>query len=241
MNPAFVLRAAAGESFHDYDGRSMLLTLRPGLEPTAIDRFAARLGAPLPPEIRELLEYSQGFDFPPVDRLDFCGRGAFGYPHIFPCGLTLAGDGFGNTWIVDIDPATGEWGPVFFVSHDPPVVVLQSPDVGSFLKELFELGRPRRVSALERVRGNATAAVWRYRDGAIPRADAVRSDDPELKAFAASLGQESEVFDLRVFKEGLGFAIDSAEKTVRRHGALRIFAIEGKPRQKSFWLRFFPG
>ena len=240
MNPVSILRAAAEEVFRDFDGRVLPLTLKPGLDAAALERFSARLGLPLPLEIRELLSYAQGFDFPPVDRVDFCGREVFEFRSVFPRGIVLAGDGFGNSWVVDVDPVMGGWGPVFFASHDPPVVVLQSPNLGLFLQELFNLGRPGRPSALERVRGEASASVWRERSGAIQRTEAARSDDADLAAFAVSLPEHAEIYDLRQFAEGLGFALGNTGKCIR-HASLRLFALENKPPRKSFWLRLFPG
>lgn len=55
---------------------------------------------------------------------------------IFPSGLPIAQDGGGNHWVADLT-AEAAAPRVFYASHDPPVVLLQSPDLGHFVTEVF--------------------------------------------------------------------------------------------------------
>ncbi len=102
----------------------------------------------------------------------------FGFEEILPLGLTIATDGSGNDWVVDIKKGTSEWGPVLFMSHDPPVAVIQAPDLARFIEQVFELGRPERKSQLDSVSKSATSRIW--------------SDDPYLFELGASrMGPDS--------------------------------------------------
>src|SRR5258708_15952944 len=102
----------------------------------------------------------------------------FGFEEILPLELTIATDGSGNDWVVDIKKGTSEWGPVLFMSHDPPVAVIQAPDLARFIEQVFELGRPERKSQLDSVSKSATSRIW--------------SDDPYLFELGASrMGPDS--------------------------------------------------
>jgi hypothetical protein len=49
-----------------------------------------------------------------LERVDFSGRtvDGFEFPEIFPHGLSIAADGFGNSWVLDLAPGAVEAAPV---------------------------------------------------------------------------------------------------------------------------------
>jgi len=51
---------------------------------------------------------------------------------ILPHGLSTAGDGLGNDWMVDLTSESTNWGPIFYASHDAPVVVFQAENIFLF-------------------------------------------------------------------------------------------------------------
>lgn len=241
--PKQVLEAALRERFVDGYGEELHLELEPGLADEEIEEIAGRLSAPLPPEIRELLRRTSGFEFPfseILEAVSFRGESS-GLEEIFPTAAEIARDGFGNAWIVDVHPETGTWAPVFYVCHDPPVAVIQSQDLATFLDEVLNLGRSGRRSALVEVHEETIDAIWSGNPGLIPVAEARASSDPALRAFAASLPDGAHLADLRAGTVGSGFnwGLHGPRTIVRRHGAERLFALIAPEKKPGFLARLF--
>jgi hypothetical protein len=137
---------------------------------------------------------------------------------LFPAGVPIAHDGSGNFWVRDETP-------VFFLCHDPPVVLYQSADVETFLSE----------PSLDR---DALFSVWRENPGTLDHAAALAGDD-ELRAFAAELDDRFVFVDLRAPASGHGFSWGryGPRTELRRHRSVRLFACaepEPKPRRRLF-------
>jgi cell wall assembly regulator SMI1 len=105
---------------------SNTLELRPGLSESQIADFQNGMGVALPPEIRDLLRYSVGFDLHTKSKrsseapVRFTGNPGFAFEETFPKSVPVLPDGVGNYWVVDINANTGKWDCVFFACHDPP-------------------------------------------------------------------------------------------------------------------------
>jgi len=111
VTAAEVVRDATTRSLADEDGSPVVVKPRPGLSETEIDDFGKRLPCPLPQDVRELLAYCSGFEEGPLDVVDFTGLDcSFAYEDAFPYGHPIAGDGFGNFWVVDLLPSSTLWG-----------------------------------------------------------------------------------------------------------------------------------
>src|SRR5258706_9505246 len=152
MDPLEAIRRAQAGRLVRKDGKEVELQLAPGLGPTDIERVAAETGAPLSRELRILLERTAGIDGGPLQAIDFTGHSlSLGAPDTLPWGLPIAGDGFGNFWVVDLPPDEVDTAPVFFACHDPPVLLYQSPDIGGFLHEAFRMLVPPHASAVDDV------------------------------------------------------------------------------------------
>lgn len=229
MGPADVIREAMGKALVDEDGESVRLELLPPLSDSEIASFAERLPCPLPPEIRELLSVCSGFEGSAADVVDFTGvRCLFDYEAVFPHGLPIAADGFGNFWVVDLQPASQDWGPIYFARHDTPVILYQSPNLAHFLVELLKLSEPPHRSLVDDVHEDRLFQVWRNNPGVRPREECLASDDLELRGFAKELDPWFEIVDLREPRPGVGFSWGryGPNTVVRRHGTLPIFAYQ---------------
>lgn len=238
--PKQVLEAALRERFVDGYGEELHLELEPGLSD---EEIAGRFPAPLPSEIRELLRRTSGFAFPfseILEAISFTGE-SFGLEEIFPTAVQIAQDNFGNSWIVDVHPDTGLWAPVFYVCHDPPVAVLQSLDLATFLDEVLNLGRPGRRSALVQVHEETADTIWSDNPGLIPVPEARQSRDTLLRAFAEDLPDGAQIADLRAGTIGSGFSwgLHGTQTIVRRHGAERLFALIAPEKKPGFFARLF--
>lgn len=78
--------------------------------------LAADLPCPIPHHIGQLLALTRGFENGPLESLDFAGvPGGFGMEEVFPNGLALAHDGFGNYWVADLNRHSTDWAPILRV------------------------------------------------------------------------------------------------------------------------------
>lgn len=231
------VRRAADLQVTDDDGAVYRLKLSPQLSAEQIAALERRLPCPLPNDLRDLLQVARGFENGPLESFDFAGlpEDAFEFPEIFPHGVPIAHDGFGNYWVVDLTPQSTEWGPIFYACHDAPVIVYQCATLAGFLDAFIELATPPHKGPIDRVHEDAVQNIWDNHPGVISRSDALASPDSALRDFAASLDDAWSLIDLRNAKTGDGFAWGryGPRTAVRRHASQRIFAYQ----TKSWWQR----
>jgi cell wall assembly regulator SMI1 len=173
--------------------------IRDGLTSDEIAELETEVGAPLPRELVVLLAETAGIDGV-LAGVDFTGRTLdFEDRDVFPAGVPIAADGFGNFWVLDVTPADTDVAPIFYASHDPPVVVYQSPSLAHFVRELFAMFMPPHASAL---------------------------DDVHEGRLFDDLGERVEVVDLRHAEIGMGFSWGryGPRTIVCRQGYERLFA-----------------
>ena len=230
MTAKEVIENGLKENFKDDKGDAYQLHLKPGLPQSQLSELEERLAVPFPNEVRELLTFTSGFNFQPFGEVDFSAQEMFGLEEILPLGLTIATDGSGNDWVVDIKKGTGEWGPVLFMSHDPPVAVIQAPDLARFIEQVFESGRPDRKSQLDSVSKAATSRIWSDDPYLLDLGASRISSDPVLAEFSKHLPEMFRVADLRALEIGSGFAWGraGANAEIRRCGPELLFGVEAK-------------
>lgn len=218
--------------------RARSLESAPPLSETDIEDVSRRAGVALPREVVELLRRCGGIEGA-LGQVDFSGRTIeFEAEDLFPHALAIASDAEGNFWVSDVTSDASEVAPVFFVGHDPPVVLYQSPDLEHFVRELIRMGQSPHRSLIDDVREDRSFEVWRRNPGTVSRAEAARSSDAELRAFAASLDDRFTIVDLRSPEVGMGFSWGryGPNTIVRRHGETRMFAYAA-PERRGFWSR----
>ncbi len=199
------------------------VTVGPPMSREAIADLEVRSGE-MPREVRDLVEYAAGFS---IDGLAvrFAGDEAFEFESAFPRGLPIAADGVGNFWVVDVG-ADGSWGAVFFVAHDPPVILIQARDLIAFIEQVSA-----GANAAELAEPYVTA-IWKRNPHVIPHEQAVASTDDVLQEFAQQLGPDFVIADLRDAAHGKGFVwgLAGPNTEVRRAGNQLLFATERKKR-----------
>lgn len=232
MDPVAEIERARAATLVDDDGAAVTLTVEPPLSATEIATLEAQLGVALPGELRAALAYAAGLGGV-LESIDFSGRATagFGLEEILPHGLSIADDGFGNSWVVDLAPPAGDVAPVFFACHDPPVILVQSPSLGHFLHELFRLYVPPHASLVDDVHEDRLFEVSRRNPGVLTRADALASADDVLASFASSLDEGYELVDLRGAPVGMGFQWGryGPRTELRRAGHEPVFAYRRPP------------
>lgn len=227
--PKETLMKALSENLRDRDERSLAIDLVSGMDAEELSKLEAEVPGPLPKRIRELLSFASGFEFGPVGNLSFAGVAAgqfVGFLH----GLALVVDGYGNSWNVDIKRTTGEWGPVFFVSHDPPVVVLQAAAIEVFMEQVFDIGRHHHLDALTYIRKEGVHRIWDDDPFLVPVTNLLDLRDKTLANFAAELSHDFRIADLRKAEFGSGFTwgLSGPNTIVKRAGDELVFAVQWK-------------
>jgi cell wall assembly regulator SMI1 len=225
------IKAAQQAKLVDEDGEPITIELSPALTVGQIDALQARVEQPLPEELRALLSFCSGIGGC-LDGIDFTGASmAFEHREVFPNGLPIARDGFGNFWVLDLTPQTATVAPVFFACHDAPVVLYQSPDVASFLLEVFRMSTPPHKSLVDDVHEDRVFDVWRKNPDVMDQPTAAASSDAELRSFASGLPEHFQIVDLRSVSPGMGFSWGryGPRTELRRDGYERIFGYAKPP------------
>jgi hypothetical protein len=213
--------------------------LRPGLDDAGLAELQARYPVPLPAELVRLARTTSGAEG--LLDLDLTGvRHDVEVAELLPAGLPVAADGNGNFWVLDLTPDTVEVAPVFFVCHDPPVMLYQAPDLATFLDDALRRLEPPHRSAIDDVREDRLHDVWGSSPGAISHADAVASTDVALREFAETLHDEWTIVDLRQRDVGAGLAWGRHGPRTRlaRDGWERMFGYAPHVRPRRTWRRF---
>lgn len=229
MRPIEIVKEAQHKKLIDEDGQAIDLALLPPLTATELEDFAASLPCPLPGEMAELLKYCRGFEGT-LELVDFTGQSLMAeFREIFPHGVPIAGDGFGNFWVVDLQPNSTGWAPIYYLSHDPPTIVYQTDSLAHFLAELFRMFPPH-ASEIDAVHEDRLADIWRTNPGVLSYEVCLKSTDPDLAAFARELNDSYQIIDLRQPKIGDGFSWGryGPKTVVKRFGYQPIFAYQKK-------------
>jgi hypothetical protein len=235
------IRAAQERELVDEDGDRVELVLGPAVTAEEIERMEGSAGLPFPVELRELLAFTRSIEGP-LHLIDFTGEPFEFESELFPSGLAIAEDGYGNFWVADLTPDSADRARVFFACHDPPVVLLQSESIAAFLHEAFRMLAPPHESLIDDVHEDRLFEVGRSNAGALTHDDAL-SGDATLAEFAAGLDERHTFYDLRAAPVGMGFAWGrhGPFTTVVRCGYEPIFAIARPERKPSRLRRLFGG
>lgn len=219
MKPLDQLKAMLGKTYTTEDGDDYSIELQPGLSDEAINTLRQKLpGKHIPAEIEELLRFTRGFEFYLVEEVRFDSL-EFGMEDLFPDSIQLCGDGLGNFWIVDINRA-GEWGPVYYVCHDPAVVVKHSDNLAEFLAHLDESGRLLEQSNLNQIHEKIVFDIWETEKGIMEQYEKDPDFPPE---FIQTLPEMFMIADLTNARNQTGFAWG-------KYGAnAKIIRFEDKP------------
>src|SRR5258707_8765095 len=154
--------------------------------------------------------------------------------------LRVENAGSANHWVLDLTP-DGAAPSVLAVSKTPPVVLLQSPDLGHFVAEVFRKIDSSRTSLVDDVHDDRIFHVWRTNPGAVDHEAALEGDDDELRAFAAALDERFSIIDMRTAAIGMGFSWGryGPATEVRRDGYRLLFAYAPPERRPGLLRRLF--
>ena len=241
MTPIEKLKSILNEKYISEDEEEYQVELLEALSENQISSLTQSLPSNhIPLEIKELLKFARGFEFYGLEEITFDGVGQFGFEEFFPHSVQLAGDGFGNFWILDINK-NGNWGSVFYICHDPSVVVKHSENLTEFIEHVNEFGKNGKKSNLDIIHEKVAMEIWSKDNSFTELENARQSSDTILKNFALSLPDNFLIADLRNKPNQSGFAWGkfgpNIDKTIRHETEL-LWGIE-KQTKKSFFAKLF--
>jgi hypothetical protein len=225
-----------GQQLVDEDGNTVVPRLLPGMSGGEIAESERALGRPYPAEVSALLRRTGGIDGK-LEEVDFAVRiDGQALDDLFPQTATIAHDGYGNFWVVDLLRENGTWGPVWFLCHDPPIALLQCDGMATFLDELVRSFMPPHASLIDDVHEDRLFRVGREHPCALPAEEAVATGDLVVAAFAADLAPGWIVVDLRDAVPGMGIAWGRfcPRTELRRCGDLQLFAYRAPKKRGLF-------
>ena len=227
--PLELLKQIQTNKFYDEDGNLIEIEMMPSITESELRKLKSKIAVPIPIDVMKLLQYSKGL-YGLLDSIDFTGNLAFEMKDLFPYGLPIAHDGFGNFWVIDFTSKSTDWGPIFFCCHDAPVIVFHANSLAEFLEDLIEYGRDMESSRLNQVHEKLHLKIWRENPNVLTYEECINSSDQSLYQFVSSLNPKYLIIDLRNPKIGDGFSWGRfGPKTVlKRYGEERIFAYEKK-------------
>jgi cell wall assembly regulator SMI1 len=238
---ADALRRLADLRLRDADGHEQILKLQPPATEEEIRTLADRLPCPIPDDIRNALRVSKGLANGPLESFSLVDLEGFGLDDLLPCAYSIAHDGFGNYWVLDLLPRTTSWGPVFYACHDPAVLAYQSATIEEFLDDVIAMWQAGRRSPIDFVHEDVVNQIWRENPDALTPADLEYSTDVTLRAFAAELSSAAIVIDLRraALGQGLSWGRFGPKTVVRRAGEERVWALIPPERRPGLLARLF--
>jgi cell wall assembly regulator SMI1 len=208
------------------DGESVELEFLAPMSEAEIASFEDTLGGRLPPDVRELLAYARGFEL--NFAVEFTGANeGIDVSDFVPKYVSLAADDCGNHWIVDLTEDASKWDSIYFACHDAPVLLYQCRGLETFLNEIIKMNVAPHKSLIDDVHEDKLFEVWIKNPGLVSQADALTSEDDEMRAFAAQLDGRWFIKDLRRPMPGDGFSWGrfGPRGEVCRFGKLPMFAI----------------
>jgi hypothetical protein len=136
---ATTLQSLAGLRLKDEDGKEVILALQPPASEDELRKIEAGTPCPIPDDIRAALRVTKGLANGPLESFSLVDLEGFGLDEMLPNPYSIAHDGFGYYWVLDLLPRTTTWGPVLYACHDPPVLAYQAATVEEFVEEIVAM------------------------------------------------------------------------------------------------------
>lgn len=240
---ADTLRSLAGTHLKDEDGNEETLELLAPATAAELSALEARIPCPLPDEIRDALRVTTGLANGPLETFSLLDLEGFGFEELLPDAYSIAHDGFGNYWVLDLIPGASEWGPVFYACHDPAVLAFQSRSIEQFLLEAVAMHTGQGRSVVDVVHEDVVSEIWRDSKGLTLAGTLAGAADPELRAFVSSVPTDALIADLRSPKLGDGFSWGrfGPRTVIQRAGPSRLWVLQPPVKQPGFLGRLFGG
>lgn len=237
MKPIDKLKSLLDTEYESEDGDQYKIELLDGFTDAELEEYKELLPEKhLPDEITELLKFARGFEFYSLEEVRFDTYSQFGFEELFPNSIPLAGDGFGNFWVLDID-LNGHWKEVYYVCHDPAVVVKHSEDLTDFIEHIDDFGKNKGESHLDIIHQSIVMDIWDSKPSLI-------ECDKNVHQFSNINENElPELFTIndlthKSIKAGFIWGKDWSNLKIIRDGDNAVWVVE-KKRKRSFLRNLF--
>jgi hypothetical protein len=238
MTPKQQLESILSNKYKSEDGDLYKVELLDGMTESEIENLKGQIPKNnLPFEIEELLRFSKGFEFYGLEEIRFDAYGHFGLEEMFPNSIQLAGDGFGNFWILDID-SNGNWNSVYYACHDPAVIVKHSENLTEFIKHVDEFGHKGNKSNLDIIHEKTVMEIWDEKIGIMEK----NEKDYDFENGHVELPEMFLVADLtdKPIKTGFSWGKTGPNTKIIRPSDKPIWIVEKRIKQ-GFLSRLFGG
>ncbi|MDR2921108.1 MAG: SMI1/KNR4 family protein [Tannerella sp.] len=229
MTPLEKLKSIVEKEYESEDGDLYEVELLDGMSDEEIADFKQQLpNQYMPSEIEELLKYTRGFEFDGLEEVRFDTFGYFGFEELLPYSIELAGDGFGNFWVLDIDSG-GQWNSVYYVCHAPAVVVKHSENLAEFIEHVDEFGEKGSASNLDQIHEETVMNIWQDKNE-MPEDE---EKDYDLSAIHHELPEMFMIADLtnKPIKTGFAWGKSGPKAKIIRLSDQPIWIVEKKEKQ----------
>lgn len=237
MHPIEQLKLMEKTSYSNSEDYPLHIKLKKGLTPAEIKQLEKSIPFKLSRELKELLRYARGIEtycgF--LDKINFDNLGDFHFKTLIPFSLTITGDGLGGYWVQEINQK-GEWGKIYLVGHDPPVLIKQAENLTDFLIQIHDYLLENEESFFSKVYDEKAGDIYFGKGKLIEYKDAIESKDKLLSDFASNYNEDWFIADLRNAKNGEGFRLEASYDETIRLGQELIWALK-KYKNVSFWTR----
>ncbi len=251
-----ILKDIENYPFVDKSGKKGYIKLLPPVPDKEINEFRNSLPCYLDEDMTAVLRKTRGLSFvqqgknsklsagPINTDIDFTGKSihAQALDDIMPTGIAIASDISGNSWMVDLHGGSAFWGPIFYVSHDPPVIIYQNSTLEKFIDQVLGSLNSPWQSDVSKVVNEYAPTIWSTNPNMMNQPDCLYSTDQDIKAFAQELEEDYRIIDMRRPKVGDGFSwgISGPETILRRYGYQTMFAYQYIARDnRPWWQKLF--
>lgn len=237
-----IIQQLKTSQFTDEDGESYTLDFLPGYSKDDLEQIKHRFSKQaIPEDLAEVLSLTRGWEGYGIETVSFDAIGEFGFTQLLPASVSLANDGLGNFWLLDLDQ-NGKPGKVWFACHDPAVLVIHSQSLNEFLQHVLAYHQAPSQGHLHEIQNDLVYAIWKDQSRMVAL-EAFLQANPDFQSHYESYEQDKwMVADLRVGtnKQGFAWGKYGMNQSIHRHPTELIWLIDRhQPEKKGFFSRLF--
>jgi len=201
-----IIKKLKSSTYINEDGEKETLTFEFGLTKDEVSYLSKKFPSnKIADELVEILKETRGWGGYGLDAVSFDRIEEFGLIELVPRSVALGHDGFGNYWLLEISN-NGDLGKIFYVCHDPSVLVLYCDTINEFLVYLDEFYRDVENSYLNNIHDKIVFDIWNKKPNTFD-INSFKKQNPNLEKYLINFDSENYIVaDLRNLKNEEGFA-----------------------------------
>jgi len=236
-----IIKELKESTFIDEDGDSYKLEFQNPLTNKEIEDLKLKFPHnTIPEELLDILKFTKGWDGYGAEMVYFDSISEFGFTGLFPQSISLGTDGFGNYWILDL-LQNGQLGKVFFVCHDPAVMVLNAYNLNEHLSNLLDFYNDLIDSALISMDHSTVFRILKNNDNTLPKSEFSKLYPQYIEYLDQFEGDDWTVADLRdaTNNDGFPWGKFGPRLEITRHPKELLWILKNK--KKGILSRLFGG